>query len=99
MRRKDWVETDGTIATVEEHQGRNSKSYTVVFTYKVDGHFYGGTYTTWTDEPIVGDPIAVKYDPDDPERNDLVLKETIMHWVIGGVIVLVAIVIIVAQFM
>ena len=99
MRRRDWVETEGTIASVEEHRNRNSSWYTVVFTYTVDNHYYGGTYTSWTEEPVVGDAIAVRYDPGNPDRNDLATKETIKHWVIGGLVALIVVGIVVAQFM
>lgn len=85
---KDWKETDGTVAEVEEHQTRYGKEYSVVFTYKVDGEWYGGTFTTSDSYSEVrkGDTIPVRYDPNKPDRNDLVERETIRRWVIGAVL-------------
>ncbi len=99
MRRRDWVQTDGAVGSVIVSDGKHGKSYSVVFTYKVDGHYYGGTFTSYSETYREGDWISVKYDPSNPERNDLVLKETIKHWIIGAVVVAVVIGFIVAQFM
>jgi hypothetical protein len=82
---KDWKDTDGTVASVEEYQTRSGKQYSVVFTYKVDGEWYGGTFTT-TDSYSKGDAIPVLYDPLKPDRNNLVQRETIRHWVVGAVL-------------
>jgi hypothetical protein len=84
----DWKDTDGTVADVQVQQGRNSRSYSVVFTYKVDGSWYGGTYTTG-DELKVGNLVPVRYDPKNPERNDLVVKETRKHWIVAILIAIV----------
>jgi Protein of unknown function (DUF3592) len=63
------------------HTGADSQfSYEVVFTFEVDGGYYGGSYTAWK-EPYVGEKIPVWYDPADPDRNDLVQKEMLMKWV------------------
>ena len=50
-----WKDTDGTIASVDEHATRYGTEYSVVFTYKVDGEWYGGTYTT-SESSRKGDP-------------------------------------------
>jgi hypothetical protein len=77
----DWKDADGTVATVDRVDGRNGPSFTVVFTYKVDSHWCGGTFTT-SDEYKVGDFVAVRYDPIDPDRNDLSMKEQRKQWLL-----------------
>jgi len=70
----EWADTDGTVADVREIRDENAIHYCVVFTYKVDGSWYGGTFTTY-DALRKGDLIPVRYDPRNPEDNDLVEKE------------------------
>jgi hypothetical protein len=83
---KDWKETDGTIASVEERlQTRNGPYYSVVFTYKVDDGYYSGTFTTG-ESYRTDDTITVLYDPTNPERNNLVERERIWHWAIAAII-------------
>ena len=43
---KDWKEAIATIATVETHTSRSRTTYEAVFTFQVDGGYYGGTYTS-----------------------------------------------------
>ncbi len=87
MRRRDWVATEGTVGGVERESGPDGHiSYSVVFTYKVDGHFYGGTFTTFK-ERYVGETLPVKYDPSDPDRNSLVAAEMRVRWTIRILIV------------
>ena len=69
-----WKDADGTVATVSELQGKNRVRYSVVFTYKVNEGWYGGTFTSY-DPLTVGDSLAVRYDPENPDHNDLVEKE------------------------
>jgi Protein of unknown function (DUF3592) len=76
---KGWVETEGTVSSVQSYQARGVTFYTVVFTYKVDGHYCGGTYTT-TEEYREGDSLPLSYDPKDPDRNNLVRREGMLHW-------------------
>jgi hypothetical protein len=84
---------DGTVAGVEERQTRNGRYYSVVFTYKVDGEWYSGTYTDYG-SVRVGDSIPVRYDPKNPEHNDLVDKEKRLHWyIVIGVVVVIGIII------
>jgi hypothetical protein len=89
--RKDWKDTDGTVADVEERQTRSGTNYSVVFTYKVDGEWYGGTFTTG-EAYRKGDTVSVLYDPLKPDRNNLVQQETIRRWVIGTVLCVVGLV-------
>jgi hypothetical protein len=84
--RKD---TDGTVTSVEWYPTRGGDRYSVVFTYKVDGEWYGGTFTT--DESYnKEDTISVSYDPASPERNNLVEQEKRRHWILVAVILLAA---------
>lgn len=91
MSTKDWIETDGVVASVDSQSTRGGELYTVVFTYKVNDHFYGGTFHTY-DAYRVDDSIAVKYNPADPDQNDLVEREKLHHWIIFGVIAAVVLV-------
>jgi Protein of unknown function (DUF3592) len=90
----DWVYTDATVQGAPEYDGRNT--YSVVFMYKVDGHFYSGIFTT-TDVYRDGDTLQVGYDSKDPEVNDLVQKERRLHWIYAGVGILIVIIWIVCE--
>ena len=90
MAKTDWKDIDGTVATVTEFQTRGGPSYEVVFTYEVDGHWCGGTITT-SEAYRVGDSIAVRYDPADPDRNDLTVKATHARWIAIGIVAVVVI--------
>ncbi len=94
MAKTDWKDADGVVADEPLYEGKNT--YSVVFTYKVDDHFYSGTFTTG-DTYRKGDSIPVRYDPTNPERNDWVVKETRQHWIIGIAIVVVIAIIIVSH--
>jgi Protein of unknown function (DUF3592) len=82
---KDWKDTDGTVASVSEYRTRTGTQYSVVFTYKVDNEWYSGTFTTG-EEYRKDDTITVLYDPKQPDRNNLVEKETVRRWIIGSII-------------
>lgn len=86
MGKIDWKDTDGTVASVERQATRGGPIYTVVFTYKVEGSWCGGTFTT-RDEYRKGDSVVVRYDPKNPDYNDLTQKDTRERWIIGGVVV------------
>ncbi len=90
MRRHDWVKTQGKIESVYVDGGGEGETVSAVFTYEVNGHVYGGTYTMklWQNMPVVGSPISLKYDPKDPNRNDLVVSETRWNWFIGLLVAL-----------
>jgi len=92
MAKVDWKDADATVASVTASDGGRGRTiYSVGFSYKVDEHFYGGTFTTG-DEYREGDSVAVKYDPKDPDRNDLVEKETRARWILWAVIAVVVVV-------
>jgi hypothetical protein len=89
---EDWKDTDGTVASVDSFPTRGGTRYSVVFTYKVDDEWYGGTFTT--DEAYrKDDTISLLYDPAKPERNNLVEQEKTRRWILGAV-VLVAVLLI-----
>jgi len=72
----DWAETEGSVASVKPNpNGVIRKAVTVVFTYKVDGHWYGGTFLSNFDPYVEGQTLTVRYDPKDPATNDLVKKD------------------------
>ena len=89
MARTDWKDIDGTVASVERVDGRGGPTFTVVFTYEVEGHWCGGTFTT-SDEYRKGDSVSVRYDPRDPDRNDLSVKEGRKKWILWGIAIIVA---------
>jgi hypothetical protein len=99
MKRRDWVETDGTVSEVYVDGGGRDRSVSVVFTYMVDGHYYSGTYSPFADFPTKGETIPVRYDPDDPNKNDLVARSLRNHWIVGIAVALFFIVLIVARIM
>jgi hypothetical protein len=81
MRRKGWVETTATIESVYVDGGGDDRRISVVFMYTVDGHYYSGTYMPWGDTPVRGETISLRYDPGDPNKNDLVVKDTLWKWI------------------
>lgn len=87
---RQWKDTDGTVASSDEFHTKGGARYTVVFTYKVEGSYYGGTFTTSTSYRE-GDLLTVQYDPAHPEINDLVQKEHRRRWLIAAVLVLIGI--------
>jgi hypothetical protein len=77
----DWVETKGNVASVEPYpNGAIRKAVRVVFTYTVDGHWYGGTFISNFDPYIEGQPLTVHYDPKNPSMNDLLKKDRRRRW-------------------
>jgi len=99
-RRPHWIDTEGTVASVEVHETTRSgdpSTWTVVFTYKVDGHWYSGTYRTF-DTFKVGDTLALRYDPADPNRNNLVVKDRLLHVLYWGIAVAIALAILIATW-
>ena len=76
----DWRETEGTVASVARYESKGVPIYEVVFTYKVEGSWYGGTFTTLAPH-FKGDALAVRYDPSNPEKNNFLKREGIMRWV------------------
>lgn len=95
---ENWIETDATVATVDTRQTRGGDIYIVVFTYKVNGEWCGGTFTTG-EEYDVGDTLSVRYDPANPDRNNLVERETISHWILGAVLTAAALIFLYAVFL
>ena len=91
----DWVETEGNVASVTPNpNGLIRKAVEVVFTYTVDGHWYGGMFLSNFDPYVVGQTLTVRYDPTNPASNDLVKKDfrrrwlTIAAFVAAGLIIL-----------
>ena len=99
MKRRDWIETDGTVNEVYVDGGAKDRTVSAVFTYIVDGHYYGGTYTPWAHVPVKGETITVRYDPDDPNKNDLVARSVMRNWIIGALVALFFSGAIVARFL
>jgi hypothetical protein len=83
MRRKGWLKTEATVDEVYVDGHGKYRQASVVFIYLVGGHYYSGTYTPWINIPVKGEKIPLRYDPDDPETNDLVIKSTKTRWLMG----------------
>ena len=86
-----WIETRGTIASVEQQFLLNygGPSWIVVFTYKADSNYYSGTLTNYSYyPPQVGETLLVRYDPTNPEHNDLVEKNSRAKWIGAGIFLL-----------
>ncbi len=52
-------------------------------------HWYGGIFSG-SEEYKVGDTVYLRYDPNDPDTNDLVTKERrkqLLVWVIAGALI------------
>jgi hypothetical protein len=81
----DWKDADGTVTAVDMVDGRYGPIYTVSFNYKVGEHWCGGFFTG-NEEYKVGDSIGVRYDPNDPDRNDLSLKDQRTKWIVLGLV-------------
>jgi len=86
----EWKDADGTVANVNAVNSKAGTRYSVVFTYKVDGSWYGGTFTTNTPYSK-GDTLAVQYDPSDPERNKYVRDEKRMRLAFAAFAIMVTI--------
>jgi hypothetical protein len=86
----DWKDIDGTVASVTEIPSRGGTIYEVIFTYEVDGHWCGGTYSSY-EAYRKGDTIAVRYDPRDPDRNDLSEKQEHQRWIFIAIAVVVVV--------
>jgi hypothetical protein len=81
----------GSVASVEPNpNGAIRKAVRVVFTYKVDGHWYGGTFISNFDP--YGQTLTVRYDPKDPATNDLVKKDNRRRWLTCAAFVLAGLV-------
>jgi len=79
LRKTDWVETEGRVWSTVAFQTKGLQGHTVTFSYEVDGHYCSGTFTTFTPYRE-GDTIKVKYDPANPDRNNLTDREHKLNW-------------------
>jgi Protein of unknown function (DUF3592) len=91
----EWVETEGSVASVEPSPtGASRKAVRVGFSYTVDGHWYGGTFISNFDPYVEGQKLTVRYDPKDPSTNDLAKRDNRRRWltyaafVVAGLMVL-----------
>ena len=75
----NWKATDAVVANSIESHTKAGNVYSVVFTYVVDGSYYGGTFTTMQ-RYADGETFAIQYDPENPERNDVVRRDRIRNW-------------------
>ena len=93
----DWKDTEATVTKVTTFSARGRASYTVEFTYKVDDRLYQRGVNTF-DAYRQGDSMVLRYNPLDPERNDLEERErrkkrigisiAFIFFAMGGVILL-----------
>ncbi len=85
LKKTNWQKTEGTITNIYVDGYGRYQTTSVIFTYKVDGHWYSGTDQGGGN---VGDIILVKYDPADPGRNNLSEQNrllAIVKWVLFAI--------------
>lgn len=92
----DWIETRAEIIDISsrtEHYGaRNRKSrtvYDITFQYEANGTVYTDEFVNHSTIRMVGDGIAIKYNPDAPENSTTTLSPSIsdlLVFVIFGVL-------------
>jgi hypothetical protein len=90
MSRKDWIKVDGKVGSIYRESSGRSSYDSVVFTYEVNGHICGGTFSSGCGAYKVGDSLAVKYDPADPDKNDLAVnaaRTKWMTWIVVAVVI------------
>lgn len=83
MAKIDWQYTDGTISKVVGvgTHTKDGDEYVVTFTYKVDGHYYGGECNAIAPFKLLeGGSIRVGYNPANPEENSLNRKRSPAGW-------------------
>jgi hypothetical protein len=91
----DWRDIDGTVASVDRDPGSRYEQYVVAFTYVVDGHWCGSTFSTNV-AYRVGDTIPVRCDAANPDRNDLsegYRRNRWLAWVVAAVVLLIVVLI------
>jgi hypothetical protein len=91
-KRTHWQQTEGTVSAIYLDAVGEDHGEKVVFTYKVDGHWYSGTFAS--NGYVHGQRIPVLYDPSDPHRNNLVAKNRlllILCWSLVAALALVAV--------
>jgi hypothetical protein len=95
MAKVDWLYTDGTVSNVMYvgPYGKGSNVYAITFTYRVDGHYYGGEFKDTTGHGYSeGGNIRVGYNPTNPEENDLDKKGSwlpAVYWITIAAAVLI----------
>jgi Protein of unknown function (DUF3592) len=84
----DWKDADGTVTSVDRRDGRYGPFFDVSFNYKVGEHWYGG-YFSGQSEYAAGDSIVVRYNPANPDENDLVdgqKRSNLIRWILLGLL-------------
>lgn len=77
---KDWISIEATVTDVSSQvvryptKGRSRTYYTIVYEYEANGEIYTGSIGHLLSPRLVGDTIAVKYDPEMPEENTTILS-------------------------
>lgn len=76
---RNWVSTEGTLINMEEtyarggrHHVGGTRSYTLYYTYAVDGKSYGGSDSfsgSIPKEHFIGEEVEVWYNPADRSRS------------------------------
>jgi hypothetical protein len=87
MGRDNWVVSEGRVNQVYKEGGKQ----VVLFAYIAGEHVYAGTFTPFVKTFAVGDKIEVRYDPDDPNRNDVVESHKNKGWLRLAITVLVTV--------
>jgi Protein of unknown function (DUF3592) len=98
MRPSEWKEVEATVFTC----GWQNKSgigaaglkvdghYLITFSYEVDGHWYSGEFLNAS--PLVeGSKFPLRYDPENPNRNEKSLEVQRSRWFSVAILALLAI--------
>lgn len=88
----DWTVTDATVSYVYEYfdafhtqNGRGRTLYDIHYEYYVDEQIYTGIIEEQHSPKKEGDSITIKFNPQNPEENTLILKPSKSYVVSGSV--------------
>jgi hypothetical protein len=102
MAQVDWKDVKGTVSNIMSvgSGGRGGHFYAITFSYMVDGHYYGGEFTVASAQNYTeGGTIQVKYNPENPEQNNLDGRGGVGLWInwamtVGGAAFIVYLIVI-----
>ncbi len=96
----EWAETEGRVASVEPMSDLTAKkAFRVQFAYKVDDHWYGGSFVSDIDPYVEGQKLTVRYDPKDPSTNDLEKRDNRRRWLTYAALIVAGLIILALRLM
>ena len=97
MKPSEWKVTEATVFTcgwqdenTRKGAGLPGGDYLIIFNYEVDGHWFSGEFLNGS--PLVeGSHFPLRYDPDNPERNEKTEESRQVRWItVVACVVLIA---------